>query len=114
MVAQVTGGRPLPIEVTEQILVKTGGKLLFIEELTKAVLILVEKAQSYRLNGALPPLAIPATLHDSLMARLDRLAAVKEIARIGAAIGREFSYSLLCAWAGRDETALKTRGHRAI
>jgi class 3 adenylate cyclase/tetratricopeptide (TPR) repeat protein len=110
MVAQVTGGRPLPIEVTEQIVVKTGGNPLFIEELTKAVLeagILVEEAQSYRLNGALPPLAIPATLHDSLMARLDRLAAVKEIAQIGAAIGREFSYPLLRALAGRDDTALK-------
>jgi len=97
-------------EVTEQIVVKTGGNPLFIEELTKAVLeagILVEEAQCYRLDGPLPPLAIPATLHDSLMARLDRLAPVKEIAQIGAVIGREFSYSLLRALAGRDEMTLK-------
>ena len=64
-------------------------------------------AERYRLDGPLPPLAIPSTLQDSLMARLDRLAAVKEIAQIGAAIGREFSYPLLHAVVGRDETALK-------
>jgi class 3 adenylate cyclase/predicted ATPase len=110
MVARVTGGRPLPAEVTKQIVVKTDGNPLFVEELTKAVLeadILVEDAEGYRLNGPLPPLAIPATLHDSLMARLDRLAPVKEIGQIGAAIGREFSYSLLRALVERDETALK-------
>jgi class 3 adenylate cyclase/predicted ATPase len=110
MVARLTGGRLLPPEVTEQIVVKTDGNPLFVEELTKAVLesgILVEDGGSYRLDGPLPPLAIPATLHDSLMARLDRLASVKEIAQIGAAIGREFSYSLLRALVGRDEGALK-------
>src|SRR5438128_8059485 len=85
IVARVTGGRPLPAEVTEQIVVKTDGNPLFVEELTKAVLeagILVEDAEGYRLDGPLPPLAIPATLHDSLMARLDRLAPVKEIGQI--------------------------------
>jgi class 3 adenylate cyclase/predicted ATPase len=110
MVTRVTGGRPLPAEVMEQILVKTDGNPLFVEELTKAVLeagILVEDAEGYRLEGPLPPLAIPATLHDSLMARLDRLAPVKEVGQIGAAIGREFSYSLLRALVERDESALK-------
>src|SRR5215510_12107025 len=110
MVVRVTGGRMLPAEVTDQIVVKTDGNPLFVEELTKAVLeagILVEDAEGYRLDGPLPPLAIPATLHDSLMARLDRLAPVKEIGQIGAAIGREFSYSLLHALVGHDETALK-------
>ena len=110
MVARVTGGRVLPAEVMKQIVAKTDGNPLFVEELTKAVLeagILVEDAEGYRLDGPLPPLAIPATLQDSLMARLDRLAPVKEIAQIGAAIGREFSYSLLRAVVGRDETALK-------
>jgi class 3 adenylate cyclase/predicted ATPase len=110
IVARVAGGRPLPAEVTEQIVVKTDGNPLFVEELTKAVLetgILVEDAEGFRLDGPLPPLAIPATLHDSLMARLDRLAAVKEIGQIGAAIGREFSYSLLRALVERDEAALK-------
>src|SRR5215471_6825692 len=110
MVARMTDGRMLPAEVLRQIVDKTDGNPLFIEELTKAVLeagILVEDAEGYRLDGPLPPLAIPATLHDSLMARLDRLAQVREIAQIGAAIGREFSYSLVRALVGRDETALK-------
>jgi len=110
IVTQVTGGRALPAEVMNQIVAKTDGNPLFVEELTKAVLegdILVKDAHSYRLDGPLPPLAIPATLQDSLMARLDRLAPVKEIGQIGAAIGREFSYSLMRELVGRDETALK-------
>jgi predicted ATPase len=96
--------------VMKQIVDKTDGNPLFVEELTKAVLeagILVENAEGYRLDGPLPPLAIPETLQDSLMARLDRLAPVREIGQIGAAIGREFSYSLLRVLVGRDETALK-------
>jgi class 3 adenylate cyclase/tetratricopeptide (TPR) repeat protein len=110
MVTRVTGGRALPAEVMKQIVAKTDGNPLFVEELTKAVLeagILVEDAEGYRLNGSLPPLAVPATLQESLMARLDRLAPIKEIAQIGAAIGREFSYSLLRELVARDETALK-------
>jgi class 3 adenylate cyclase/predicted ATPase len=110
IVAQVTGGRALPAEVMKQIVAKTDGNPLFVEELTKTVLeagILVEDAEGYRLDGPLPALAVPETLQDSLMARLDRLARVREIAQIGAAIGRDFSYSLLRAVVGRDETALK-------
>src|SRR5262244_730110 len=110
MVARVTGGRVLPAEVMTQIVAKTDGNPLFVEELTKTVLeagILVEDAAGYRLDGPLPPLAIPETLQDSLMARLDRLAPVKEIAQIGADIGREFSYPLVRALVGRDESALK-------
>jgi len=110
MVARVTGGRMLPAEVMKQIVAKTDGNPLFVEELTKTVLeagILVENHDGYRLDGPLPPLAIPTTLQDSLMARLDRRAPVREIAQIGAAIGREFSYSLLRALVGRDESALK-------
>src|SRR5215467_13175194 len=110
MVVRVTGGRGLPEEVMKQIVAKTDGNTLFVEELTKAVLetgILVEDAEGYRLDGPLPPLAIPETLQDSLMARLDRLAPVKEIGQIGAVIGREFSYPLVRALVGRDETALK-------
>jgi predicted ATPase len=78
--------------------------------LTKTVIeggLLVAGPQGWRLDGPLPPFAIPATLQDSLAARLDRLAPVKEIAQIGAAIGREFSYPLLRAVAGRDEPALR-------
>ncbi len=103
-------GRPLPPEVTAQIVAKTDGVPLFVEELTKTVLeggLLVAGPQGWRLDGPLPPFAIPATLQDSLAARLDRLAPVKEIAQIGAAIGREFSYALLRAVAGRDEPALR-------
>ena len=110
MIARVTGGRVLPADVVTQIVAKTDGNPLFVEELTKAVLetgILVEDAEGYRLDGPLQPFAIPATLQDSLMARLDRLAPVREIGQIGAAIGREFSYSLLRVLVGRDETALK-------
>lgn len=110
IVTQVTCGRALPAEVMNEIVAKTDGNPLFVEELTKAVLetdILVKDADGYRLDGPLPPLAIPATLHDSLMARLDRLAPVKEIGQIGAAIGREFSYSLMRELVGRDEPGLK-------
>ena len=110
IVTQVAGGRSLPAEVMNQIVAKTDGNPLFVEELTKAVLegdILVKDAGGYRLDGPLPPLAIPATLHDSLMARLDRMAPVKEISQIGAAIGREFSYSLMRELVRRDDTALK-------
>ena len=102
----MTGGRKLPAEVMAQIVAKTDGVPLFVEELTKNVLesdLLIGDGEGYRLEGPLPPLAIPSTLQDSLMARLDRLASVKEIAQIGAAIGREFSYALLQAVVGRDE-----------
>jgi predicted ATPase len=108
--AQHVAGRPLPPEVMAQIVAKTDGVPLFVEELTKTVLeggLLVAGPQGWRLDGPLPPFAIPATLQDSLAARLDRLAPVKEIAQIGAAIGREFSYPLLRAVAGRDESALR-------
>jgi class 3 adenylate cyclase/predicted ATPase len=108
--AEHVAGRPLPPEVTTQIVAKTDGVPLFVEELTKTVLeggLLVAGPQGWRLDGPLPPFAIPATLQDSLAARLDRLAPVKEIAQIGAAIGREFSYPLLRAVAGRDEPALR-------
>ena len=81
-------------EVVEQIVARTDGVPLFVEELTKTVLesgLLADAGDRYELSGPLPPLAIPTTLHDSLMARLDRLAPVKEVAQIGAVIGREFS-----------------------
>jgi class 3 adenylate cyclase/predicted ATPase len=100
LVARVTGDKPLPAAIVEQIVARTDGVPLFVEELTKAVLesgLLRDAGDRYELSGPLPPLAIPATLHDSLMARLDRLAPVKEVAQIGAVIGREFSHELLAA-----------------
>ena len=111
LIERVAGGRKLPAEVLAQIVAKTDGVPLFVEELTKNVMesgLLIEEAERYRLDGPLPPLAIPSTLQDSLMARLDRLVAVKEIAQIGAAIAREFSYSLLHAVVGSDEASLKS------
>src|SRR5258708_9525087 len=82
----------------DQILARTDGVPLFVEELTKAVLetgLLQERDGHYVLNRSLPSMAIPMTLHASLMARLDRLAPVREVAQIGALVGREFSYELL-------------------
>jgi len=100
LVARVTGAKPLPAEVVEQIVAYTDGVPLFVEELTKTVLesgFFSDAGERWELSGPLPPLAIPTTLHDSLMARLDRLAPVKEVAQIGAVIGREFSHELLAA-----------------
>jgi class 3 adenylate cyclase/predicted ATPase len=100
MVERVALGKALPPEVVEQIATKTDGVPLFVEELTKAVLesgLLQEEGDRYTLTGPLPALAIPETLYDSLMARLDRLGPVKEVAQIGAVIGREFEYELLAA-----------------
>jgi class 3 adenylate cyclase/predicted ATPase/ABC-type transport system involved in cytochrome c biogenesis ATPase subunit len=109
IVMQMTQGDALPSEVMKEIVAKTDGNPLFVEELTKAVLesdILIREANRYRLSGPLPPLAIPATLQDSLMARLDRLHPVKDVAQVGAAMGREFSYALIRELVARDETAL--------
>jgi class 3 adenylate cyclase/predicted ATPase len=98
LATQIAGGRALPDEVVAQISEHTDGVPLFVEELTKSVLesgLLREEADRYVLERALPPLAIPTSLHDSLMARLDRLASVRRVAQTGAAIGREFPYTLL-------------------
>jgi class 3 adenylate cyclase len=98
LVAKLTGGKPLPVEVLEQIVAHTDGVPLFVEELTKSVLeskLLREASDRYILEAPLPALAIPTTLRDSLIARLDRLAPVREVAQMGACIGREFSYELL-------------------
>ena len=110
MVEQLTGGKALPAEVLAQILARTDGVPLFVEELTKVVLesgLLVEESDRYVLIGPLPPLAIPATLHDSLMARLDRFAPVKQVAQIAACIGREFSYDLVSMTAPLSEDTLQ-------
>jgi class 3 adenylate cyclase len=110
MVVRVTGGKPVPAEVQAQIVAKTDGIPLFVEELAKTVLessLVQEVTGRYVLTGPLPPLAIPATLQDALMARLDRLAVVKEVAQLGAVLGREFAYELLQAVAPPDEATLQ-------
>jgi predicted ATPase len=116
MVEKVTGGKALPSEVRQQIVAKTDGVPLFIEELTKMVLesgLLREGDDHYELTRPLPPLAIPSTLQDSLMARLDRLATAREIAQLGATLGREFSYELIHAISPLDEGTLQ-RGLRQL
>jgi TOMM system kinase/cyclase fusion protein len=110
MVARVTGGKGLPATVVEHVVGKTDGVPLFVEELTKMVLesgLLRERNGRYELTGPLPPLAIPVTLHDSLMARLDRLAAVKEVAQLAATLGREFPYELLKAVSPVNDATLQ-------
>ncbi len=117
MVEQVMGEKALPAEIVQQIAMKTDGVPLFVEELTKTVVEALgeqgawTEAQEGKLVGAQHAapvsLAIPATLQDSLMARLDRLGAAKEIAQLGATIGREFHYELLHAVANKDESSLQ-------
>jgi predicted ATPase len=117
MAGRVARGKGLPPEVVEQVVAKTDGVPLFVEELTKTVLesgLLQEREARYELIGPLPPLAIPTTLHDSLMARLDRLAAVKGLAQLGATLGREFAYDLLRAVSPWDEATLQRGLHQLV
>jgi class 3 adenylate cyclase/predicted ATPase len=110
IVSRLMGGKALPEELFEQIIARTDGVPLFVEELTKSVLEsgeLKEEADRYEYVGSARSLIIPATLRDSLMARLDRYSPVKEIAQIGSAIGREFSYELIAAVAPMSEVQLK-------
>ena len=110
LVEHLTLGKSLPADVQQHILHKTDGIPLFVEELTKMVLesgIIQEAADRYELTGTLSTLAIPSTLQDSLMARLDRLAPVKSIAQVGAAVGREFSYEVLQAILPLDDAVLQ-------
>jgi class 3 adenylate cyclase/predicted ATPase len=100
MIARVAGDKALPKEIVDQILAGTDGVPLFIEELTKAVLesgVLADAGTRSTRAGPSPPLAIPTTLHASLLARLDRLAPAREVAQIGAALGRQFSHELISA-----------------
>ena len=117
MTEQIVGGKRLPAEVLQQIIAKTDGVPLFVEEMTKAILesgYLKETPAHDALTGTLPALAIPATLHDSLMARLDKLMTGKGIAQLGATIGRHFSYALLQAVAQLNEKTLQEELHRLV
>jgi len=109
MVSRVAGGKTLPGNLLEQVIAKTDGVPLFVEELTKSILEsgeLKEGAERYDYVGTTHDITIPATLRDSLMARLDRYVPVKEIAQLGAAIGREFSYELIEAVAPKTKSEL--------
>jgi len=117
LVEQIAGGKALPDEVVARITERTDGVPLFVEELTKGVLesgLLREEADRYVLDGALPELAIPMSLHASLLARLDRLAPARQVAQIGAAIGRQFSYALLCAVTRLPEDELQAALTRLV
>jgi class 3 adenylate cyclase/tetratricopeptide (TPR) repeat protein len=103
LVEQIAGGNALPNEVVDQIVNRTDGVPLFVEELTKSVV-----------ESGVRSAEIPTSLHDSLMARLDRLATVRLVAQIGAAIGRQFSYSLLCAVSHLPEEELQTSLTRLV
>ena len=109
IVSRLAGGKPLPDDLLKKILAKTDGVPLYVEELTKAILEsgeLKDAGDHYDYAGAARSITIPATLRDSLTARLDRSPAAKEIAQIGAAIGREFSYELIAAVAPHTQTEL--------
>ncbi|WP_249144447.1 AAA family ATPase [Bradyrhizobium lablabi] len=106
MIMRVTGGKPLPQEIAEHIVDRTDGVPLFIEELTKTVIesgMLTDVGDRFDARGPVPPLAIPTSLQASLLARLDRLAPVREMAQIGAALGRSFSHELISAVAAMPQ-----------
>ena len=117
IVAGMTDGKTFPAEVLQQLSAKTDGVPLFVEEITKSLL---ESGQltagdgHYALIGSLSTFAIPATLHDSLMARLDRLVTAKGVAQMGATIGRQFAYDVLQAVAQLDESLLQRELGRLV
>jgi class 3 adenylate cyclase len=109
MIDHLTGGKALPKEIADQIIDRTDGVPLFVEELTKSVVesgVLAKAGDHYQIKGPLSPLAIPSSLHASLLARLDRLSPVREVAQIAAALGRQFSYELISAAAGMPQQPL--------
>ena len=108
IIARLVGNKELPADVMAEIVERTDGIPLFVEEMTKAVLEAESEGEARRTAAAVPSpaLAVPASLHASLMARLDRLGPAKEVAQIGAAIGREFSHALLAAVVRKPEAEL--------
>jgi tetratricopeptide (TPR) repeat protein len=110
LITEQADGKALPGEVVEHIVSKADGVPLYVEELTKAILeadFLREEKDRYTLEGTLSTVTIPATLQDSLMARLDRLPTIREIAQLGAVLGREFTYEMVQAIASMEETTLR-------
>ena len=110
LAVRLAGGKALPAEVVEHIVQKTDGVPLFVEEMTKAVLgssVLRAEGDRYTLTGPLSEVSIPASCTKSLMARLDRLPTLREVAQMGAVLGREFAYEMLRAIAALDEPRLR-------
>jgi predicted ATPase len=116
MIDNVVGNKALPASIRQEVIDRTDGIPLFVEEMTKAVLESESESEAQRFAGAVPPpaLAVPPSLHASLMARLDRLGPAKEVAQIGAAIGRQFSYALLSSVVRRRESELVSALDRLI
>ncbi len=116
IIARLVGNKELPADVMAEIVERTDGIPLFVEEMTKAVLEAESEGAARRTVAAVPSpaLAVPASLHASLMARLDRLGPAKEVAQIGAAIGREFSHPLLAAVVRKPEAELGSALDRLI
>jgi predicted ATPase/class 3 adenylate cyclase len=110
LIRRVVGDKPLPPQVMSLLVEKTDGNPLYVEEMTRMFLdsgTLRETATSYELAGPLPDLMVPASLHDLLMARLDRMPPeAKKVVQLGAAIGREWSFELLCQILPGDEQLL--------
>ena len=116
MIDRVTGNKALPESIRQDIIERADGIPLFVEEMTKAVLEAESEGEAQRTIAAVPSpaIAVPASLHASLMARLDRLGPAKEVAQIGSAIGREFSHALLALVARLPETELGSALDRVI
>ena len=110
MIDRVTGNKLLPESVRQEIIERTDGIPLFVEEMTKALLEAESEEQAQQTAAAVPysALAVPPSLHASLMARLDRLGSAKEVAQVGAAIGREFSHTLLAVVVGEPESDIQS------
>ena len=116
MIDGVVGNKALPTNIRQDIIERTDGIPLFVEEITKAVLETESHSAAERATAAIPfpALEVPASLHASLMARLDRLGPAKEVAQVGAAIGREFSHALLAAAARKPEAQLDSALDRLL
>ena len=117
MIGRLTQGKTLPAEVLRDLVIKTDGVPLFVEELTKMILesgLLKEQDSRFELSGPLPPLSIPTTLQDSLLARLDKLATVKDVLQLAATIGQEFTYIVLRAVSQVDDTTLQYELSRLV
>jgi class 3 adenylate cyclase/tetratricopeptide (TPR) repeat protein len=109
MIIHVTGGKALPKEIADQIVDRTDGVPLFVEELTKSVVesgLVTDAGDRFTVTGPVPWLKIPTTLHGSLLSRLDHLAGTREVAQIGAALGKQFSHELISAVAGMPQQHL--------
>jgi tetratricopeptide (TPR) repeat protein len=116
MIDRVAGNKLLPASIRQDIIERTDGIPLFVEEMTKAVLEAESESEARRTVAAVPSpaVAVPASLHASLMARLDRLGAAKEVVQIGAATGREFSHALLASVVRKPEAELASALNRLV